>query len=80
MTKKLKDTVITKKERQADSESDKPSPELLYLIAVVNEICKPYRADFQKLPSSTMIKERIYSKLDVLYEICKKKKIQLHTG
>lgn len=58
MPKKEKDTLITKKGLQADIDQSKPSPELLYLVELVNEIPKKYPG----LPTYQQIRDGVASK------------------
>lgn len=57
MSKKTKDALITKEEAQAESNSNKPSLELLRLFELVNEI----PIEYPGLPSSRMISDKLFS-------------------
>lgn len=63
MVKKSKDTLITKTKKQMDDAFSNPSPELLHLFELVNELDKAFRVSFSILPSSRKISERLYSEL-----------------
>lgn len=63
MPKKRKDTLITKTKKQTDNAFSNPSPELLNLFELVNELDKVFQVSFSILPSSRKISERLYSEL-----------------
>jgi hypothetical protein len=68
MTKKRKDTLITKEEARSEANSSKPSHELLRLIELVNEFGVLYRVKRPNLPSSQMISDKIYSESEIYIE------------